>query len=315
MKRFPDLFFTAGLLLIPLILTASLFGQDGPASARDLERLLPDQVSDWKKAEAHQVYLGDALFQYINGGAEIYHEYGFHSVVVQDYRRESGGMISLEIYRMSGPESAYGIYTFKRSPRGRALEMGGEARLEDYYLNLWKGPYLVTLTGFDERETTLAGLLSLARDVSQRIEAGGERPSLVRLLPEDNLIPGSRKYFRGPLSLFNSYRFIRDNIFAVVDGAGGDYEGGRSLLVFAYPSPERASEVLRKARRALPASSGFHLLEDESGNEFRMQDSKGGTMHVKQVRGYLLVSLQFESASSSELMRELEARVRKSIGF
>ncbi len=313
MKRFLDHSFTVGFLFMLMMLTSPFFGQGGPPSSRELAGLLPEQVGDWKKTGAHQLYLGDDLFEYINGGAEIYHEYGFHSVVVQDYRSESGGMIALEIYRMSGPESAYGIYSFKRSPGGRAVEMGDEARLEDYYLNLWKGPYCVTLTGFDERESTLAGLQILARDVSQRIEIRGEKPKLIGLLPEDGLIPGSRKYFKGPLALFNSYRFSRENVFAVVNGAKGDYTGGRSLMVFVYSDPESAYGVLRAAREAFTASSEFNLLADEPGKEIYMQDVKGTALHVKQLREYLLVSMQSDSAvSSSELMLELETRVRKS---
>jgi hypothetical protein len=312
MKRLLDESITAGVIIL---LTVPMFAQSGMPSAQELVRLLPEQVGDWEKTGAYQLYLGDDLFQYINGGAEIYHEYGFHSVVVQDYRRVPGEMISLEIYRMRGPESAYGIYTFKRSRRGRALEMGDEARLEDYYLNLWKGSYLVTLTGFDEQETTLAGLQVLAREVSQRIEISAERPPLIGLLPEDDLIPGSRKHFKGPLGLFNSYRFSRENIFAVESGARGDYAGGRSLLVFAYSDPDRANGILHTAREAFSASSEFNLLAKEPGNEIHMQDVRGTVFHVKQIREYLLVSMQFESAApASELMRELEARVRKFIG-
>jgi hypothetical protein len=233
---------TAGVLC----LTACCGANSQPEG---LETLLPDRVGDWARHQAVLMYAGDDLFTYINGGAEIYQEFGFVRVVVQDYKSSGGGTISLEIYEMADPESSYGMYTFKRSPQGESFDVpGGEARLEDYYLNLWKGEYLVTLTGFDQTEATILGLKALARDVEQRIAVTSPAPELVKRLPEEQLVEGSVKYFMGPLALFNSHRFAAENLFAPERGVRGDYGEGDSVFIFRYATPGTAQDIFKKVK-------------------------------------------------------------------
>ena len=89
---------------------------------------LPKQVEGWMAEGLPLEYKGEDLFLYINGGAEIYHEYGFNNVIVQDYKDRDNRLISLEMYGMNSPESAYGMYTFKRSQEGKKLELGDGGR-------------------------------------------------------------------------------------------------------------------------------------------------------------------------------------------
>ena len=74
----------------------------------------PKDIGMWSAEGETEVYIGDDLFIYINGGAEIYHEYGFVQVAVQRYRRGDDN-VSVEIYTMEG--DAFGIYSFARSSR------------------------------------------------------------------------------------------------------------------------------------------------------------------------------------------------------
>jgi hypothetical protein len=146
--------------------------------------LLPDpsELGGWTTDGDHQFFEGEDLFIYIDGGAEIYLEYGFARVMVQDYRNGDGSRLSLEIFEMQSPDSAYGMYTFKRSPRGEPLVLGDEGHLADYYLNLCKGRYLVTITSLDQVETAREGLLAIARAVDKRIEETAAKPDLIGVL-------------------------------------------------------------------------------------------------------------------------------------
>ncbi len=82
----------------------------------DISLYLPasGEVDEWKKERALLSYSGEDLFTYINGGAEIYHEYGFKQVVVQDYKNANERSLSVEIFKMENPAAAYGIYSFKK---------------------------------------------------------------------------------------------------------------------------------------------------------------------------------------------------------
>jgi len=61
---------------------------------------------------------GAALTGYINGGAELYREYGFTRLTVQEVRLRSGEELVVESYRMRSPSVAYGIFSISRNHCG-----------------------------------------------------------------------------------------------------------------------------------------------------------------------------------------------------
>jgi hypothetical protein len=115
---------------------------DAAAAASPLSRYVPppSELGDWTVKDGSQAFERDDLFLYINGGAEIYHEYGFVRVLIQDYWRGEDS-ISLEIFEMADPAAAFGMFTFKRGPNGETVSVGTDASLEGYYLNFWKGRF------------------------------------------------------------------------------------------------------------------------------------------------------------------------------
>ena len=131
-----------------MLIAASATAQQAP---EDLSGLLPasGEVAGLTLSDTPQGYRGDDLYQMIDGGADIYHEYGFRQVLSAEYVDGRGKIIKLEMYEMESPAAAYGIYSFKVGEGGKALAIGQEALLEDYYLNFWKGNLQVTLIGQD----------------------------------------------------------------------------------------------------------------------------------------------------------------------
>jgi len=60
--------------------------------------------------ERTATYNGKALYGYIDGGAELYYEYGFRSAVVQEVLQDSL-RIHLEVFEMDSPAGAAGIFS------------------------------------------------------------------------------------------------------------------------------------------------------------------------------------------------------------
>jgi hypothetical protein len=209
----------------------------------------PQELKDWKKERPSELYMGEDLFQYINGGAEIYHEYGFVQVLVQDFSSRNGRSVSIEIYEMEAQEAAYGIYTFKSSSSGQAVDFGNEGRLEGYYLNFWRSNFLVTLTGFDEVEETVQGLLLIAESIDKKMSSiqKKEKSQLVHLLPEEGHILSSTKYFKGHLGFFNIYPFSTLDIFKIEEGVRGRYISGHEIFILSYSDAKSSSKQYREA--------------------------------------------------------------------
>ena len=112
-----------------LLIAVSAAAQQAPG---DLSGFLPvsGEVAGWKLSGEPKNYRGDQLFQMINGGAGIYHEYGFRQALSAEYVDLNGKSISLEIYEMKSSALAYGIYTFKIGNNGKAVSIGQEAMLQ-----------------------------------------------------------------------------------------------------------------------------------------------------------------------------------------
>jgi hypothetical protein len=150
----------SGAVGICLLLAAvTVWAEDSPVMYIPGDKALPG----WSFAEAPQVFEGENLFQYINGGAEIYLQHGFKAVAASAYKGSDGRYINLDIYEMTDASGAEAVYRHKAGEGGEALSMGDEAALFDYYLLLRQGRYFVTVTGDGSTDKDRENLTTLAR--------------------------------------------------------------------------------------------------------------------------------------------------------
>jgi hypothetical protein len=80
--------------------------------AQDIPQLDPDEIQN-AKITSQKTYEGEGLYGYIDGGAELYMEYGFDKLMRQELEL-NGEKFTLLIYRMADPQSAFGIYSLYR---------------------------------------------------------------------------------------------------------------------------------------------------------------------------------------------------------
>src|SRR5512135_601814 len=69
-------------------------------------------VAGWKRSEAVRVFGGADLYGYIDGGAELFLEFGFDRLTLQKFR-SGKNELAVEIYRMADPVAATGVYLMK----------------------------------------------------------------------------------------------------------------------------------------------------------------------------------------------------------
>jgi hypothetical protein len=136
-----------------------------------LPGFLPTDIDleNWSAVDTAQVFVGQDLFLMINGGAEVYHKYGFVQAATREYAGPQDIRINLEIYQMANAAAADSIYEYKTSDEGTPLTIGAEGRIEGYFLNFKKGQYVVTAVGFDSDSLTSDGLLKLTRATDAKL--------------------------------------------------------------------------------------------------------------------------------------------------
>lgn len=256
----------------------------------------------WAPAGEEQVYAGDELFDYINGGADIYLEYGFKEVRVREYSR-GGKTITVEVFEMVDADAAYGIYSFKRGAGGERVAAGQKGVLEDYYLNFWKGRHHVTLTGFDEEEDTREGLKILAREVDVGLGTGlgaglkasggaaagsdAAPPLLVQSLPAEGMQPDSAKYLAGRLGLANSTPFLAEIKLGIAAAAQADYGKGLRLCVLGFADAAQRATALSLLRGHFANKPRCVCIGVE--NSFLAKESGGNCTRVTPHRNRIII--------------------------
>ncbi len=294
------------LALLLFCLVASATAGQAP---ENLTGFLPasGEVIGLTQGDTQQSYHGDDLYQMIDGGADIYHEYGFRQVLSAEYLDGRGKSIKLEMYEMDSPVAAYGIHSFKVGEGGKTLAIGQEGRLEDYYLNFWKGNMQVTLIGQDAEEETVHGVVALAEAVAARIAETGERPELADLLLQEPLPFSQAKYLRGPIGLMNNYLFDRENIFRVRDGFIGRVEGCRAM-VFRYVNDSESAEVYAYATGKLSAGTRF-TNQTRQENQYTMVDRKQESLMVKQTGRHISIVIGPDAEKVKSTSERLVAKL------
>jgi hypothetical protein len=162
------------LILLFLVCGAdpSLSSSPVAGESQDAFSLLPaaEEIEGWQKAPPPVIYTDEELYDYIDGGAEIFFDYGFKQVLVQEF--EKGTMrIALEVYEMASADAARGIFTHRASTGEKQVSIGQEGRLGDDYLTFHDGPYFVSVTGMETGPEISRGVQTIARAVADRIKS------------------------------------------------------------------------------------------------------------------------------------------------
>lgn len=229
------------------------------SSGAELPQLVPatNEVPGWKQAEAPRIFAHDELFDLIDGGAELYHEYGFVQAVSVRLDGPSAQTLQLEIYEMKSAAAAFGVYSLMQSPKGERLAIGQAACRFPDYLVFWQGPFYASLTLTGRVKGSAEELATIARWIADRISVRGAAPSLIDALPKMGL--QETKYFRGPVALSNVHVFGAGNVFGTVESARGLY-ADHQLFVFNYASGAQAADQFKAAAGALRGDRSYREL-------------------------------------------------------
>ena len=150
---------------------------------------LPNGVT---REEAASFYKPDTLYEYIDGGADVYLLYDFQRLLHQTFRTP-GGELTADIYDLGKPENAFGIYSAERSPRYKFVTLGVEGYRSEGILNFVQDRYYVKLAASGAAATALD---PFARMLSRRIGGMARAPVLLAKLPIERRVAHSEQYVR-----------------------------------------------------------------------------------------------------------------------
>jgi hypothetical protein len=210
----------------------------------------------------NRTFTDASLYGYINGGAELYLEYGFDTLTVTELVCD-GRDIKIETYRMKDPGAAFGIFSVSRFRCNGGARLTAHICRSAYQLQFAKGPYYVSIINDTGSE-------------ADQKKAGEIAASVIEQIPDPPFDPGSffadgvdeetmkgAVLVRGPLGVYNGIPVLEETL-----GEARDYsalmirKGQDTLASLRFNADTSASAFLHKKNISLP--SGANAVSSDS---------------------------------------------------
>jgi len=117
----------------------------------------------------NESFNGSSLWGYMNGGADIYLEYGFDILSVEEFSVE-GENITLELFKMDDPVSAFGIYSIKTFKCREKDVIAPPDCLNPYQFQLAYGDYYIQLVNESGSGSAKHHMITIAEDLVKKLD-------------------------------------------------------------------------------------------------------------------------------------------------
>ena len=242
------------------------------------------------------------MYEYINGAAPSYLDYGFVSLSLQGYKNQRKQSIDVEIYRMSGNNNGFGIYAKEKLSKSKFLPIGAEGYYEKGYLNFCKGDHYVKMKS--TRLGPQAGdiLPKVAEEIARQLAGKSALPSILKAFPTTGLVANSERYiakeFLGHGFLHSAfvaeYNFGQENharAFIILDSGAA----GSKSMIHAYLKwlGEKGAKVNK--------TDGYYQLEDPYQ----------GRLFLRQEGGNLFGILDTDLAHAQQFLKQVASNLEQ----
>lgn len=275
-------FLKLSVWLMPLMVTPSL-GQTAIG-------LLPgnDWLPGWQRSYEVQAYEGDDLFFLINGGADLFLEYGFSDVAAVELKHPTEGRIYVEVYRMASDSAAFGVFSLRRGSLNLEVNPGPWVVYGEDNLHLWQGPFYVSVSSSGlSNLNKLKVFTQFIGFISERAPRENHTPALFDQYRQEEMTRAV--YALGPLALNNFYHFGPGNILQVSEALALEKEYHREIIL-AYPDEMTAKKVFFTFIDHV-RDSGRYSDFSEEGEEYLFRDRQGNPLVARLDSPRILVSI------------------------
>ncbi len=187
-------------MIVATIVLSILFhacgGERRSPQGLSCSNFLPDKIAraGIERSSEIRTFKGESLFEYIDGGAEIYHSYGFIEVATANYSFGETEMV-IDIYRFDNPDNAYGLFASFRPDNPVFVQLGAEGFSSPTSIDFVKGPFVVRVVGFEESAEAEQAIGVLASEINSILPGSDARPDKFSLFPQDDVIEATDRVY------------------------------------------------------------------------------------------------------------------------
>lgn len=196
-------------------------------------------------------YNAKQLYGYINGGAELYLEYGFRNVTAQRCTK-ADHELQVDVYEMISDEAAFGMFSVLRGTCTGTLPGSTWSCVRPEQILFARDRYLVSVVPYDRHRETRDAAMRVAKALLARAGKKEFRPN--ELFRTGPLSPGLQnlKYLHGPLALQSALpswndRFAGIERFAMEYSRFGKGKMETEAAIIRFRSRRDAERFLRQS--------------------------------------------------------------------
>jgi hypothetical protein len=198
-------------------------GEEPTAGGTGLAELLPVAASmnGWQIADGPTDYDPETLYEYLNGGAPLYLDFGFQRLVHVRYQFGDSFLssVTLDVYDMGSELGAFGLYRSGRPTGAEVRDWGAEGYRSGTVAAAWKGSVSIHGEADEDRPELIEALEGLVAKVANSIDGGTSPPPIIDLLPRDGLVPWSERIVAEDMM---SHAFLPGGVLASYRAAGDE---------------------------------------------------------------------------------------------
>lgn len=203
----------------------------------------------WAAAGALRTFTGQDLFNQIDGGAELFLEFGFVRLRLQAYARDKSEL-TLGAYEMENAAAALGVYLMKMGRETPFPEIAARNSGEEAQVTIVKGRYFVQVDNLGDVPASKAEAAALANAFLAGV-AAESAPTPLDVLPAEGRVAGTERLIRGPYGLQPYFTFGEGDILSLGGRTFGALAGYRTAagaeynrLIVPYPDDAAAAAAL-----------------------------------------------------------------------
>ena len=194
------------------------------------------------------------LFEYMNGGAELYRAFNFRKLSVRQFEISADDMLIVELYMFKKPADAYGMYLML--PEAEPVDIGNSGGYERGVVRFWKGRFFCKIFISDSNwDASKKALLNIGKIIADKIPDEGNKPDIVDLIPKQDLKNSGIHYFYDYIALKNLLYITYTNILNLsgeTEAVLAEYSSIKAeeveLLLVKYPSNEECFTAYNNMR-------------------------------------------------------------------
>ncbi len=286
-----------------VIAAAALVGRAaaaGPPSVQQVRQLVGNPPAGWTVTDGPKVYSPDKLWEWIDGEATDLEEYKLKFAVAAMYSK-GGKTAEVGVFVAATPIDAFGLFSRSHGEGAKPAPFVNAGAWCGDQLHVWRGYCYVRVMPVGATPAEKVAVQSIALALCKGIEPAKKLPRLLKLLPQQNLVPCSVVYYRA-------------NILGqekLGNGVKAQYRAGRKTVTL-WLIEERTSKAAQAALAVMAGVLGKQRSLPTLGDEAFLgaSDAYGVTVAMRKGRYVAAVTNATARSFAEGLLRMLSVRIQ-----